>query len=348
MSTPTIRPKDTPSTANFFNDKEGFFGPVMGYFARHPHKDFVIGTMTGFTEVAIDQPLVSIKNALQKHMGDVQDKSKSNPSLWKSLSVRQLYAGAGANAAGMGLITGVQMGVIGFARKKLAGERDVKDLTTAEKVGTSLLGGLAAAPIASSSELLMDAHRESVKRYEANAKKGVKPTYITTTKELWKLHNYRMFSLGLFQTAIRDMKFTFAYDVLGSYFAAQLKENVRFKAFVEKQEAVPLDVVALLFGGAFAGAIGATVSHPFDTWKTQRQSGMKTKFWPHGLRNMARKSIRLAQRTGRWDRAAIRLFRKIVAEPYKGFGPRFTRVVMAVALFNLVPWAVNEQLKKYK
>jgi hypothetical protein len=241
------------------------------------------------------------------------------------LSIKQLYGGALANGIGMSFITGVQMGVFGWVREKLAGERAVESLSTRENLFASLVAGFAASPFASWSEMLMDKYRENVKRYEGQGRQGSRPTYVIATQELWQQHRWRLMTLGLPMTICRDMGFTAAYAAVGPYFAGCLKTNDSFTSAVTKQNVVPLNLVATILGSVFAGVLGATVTHPFDTWKTQQQGGLKANFWPQG-----------------------QLWRTVLAESYKGFGPRSTRVVSAVTLLNLVQWVVEEQLKRYK
>src|SRR5262249_39224985 len=141
--------------------------------------------------------LVTAKNILQKRIRAVKDKSNHAPSIWKSLTLRQLYGGALANGIGMSLITGVQMGSIGWTKQMLACGRDLQSLSDIEKLFAALVGGLLAAPFASSSEMLMDKYRENVKRYEEQAKQGVRPTYWKATTELWQQYRWRTLTLGL-------------------------------------------------------------------------------------------------------------------------------------------------------
>jgi hypothetical protein len=279
--------------------------------------------MAGAMEVAVDQPLVTFKNILQKRVRVIQEKHQQQPPLWKELSLKQLYGGAFANGIGMSFITGVQMGVIGWVKERLAQGREVETLSASENLLASLVAGGAAAPIASWSEMLMDKYRENVKRYEGEGRQGSRPTYVKATQELWQQHRWRMMTLGLPMTICRDMGFTAAYAAVGPYFAERLKENSTFTSAVTKQNVVPLNMVATIVGSVFAGVLGATITHPFDTRKTQQQGGLKA------------------------TAVMGKLWRAVLAESYRGFGPRATRVVSAVTLLNMVQWSVEEQLKKY-
>jgi hypothetical protein len=329
-------------------DKGSHFYSVMQTLVYSPYKNFVIGLFAGGLEVAVDQPLVTLKNILQKRVRTVQAANHSSqPSLWKSLSLRQLYAGAGANAIGMSMITGMQMWAFGCAQKMLAGKKEVKDLTPFQNLFAACFGGTAAAPFASWSEMVMDKYRENVKSYEEKGKKGIKPTYAVATKELWKQYSWRLAYLGMVPTVCREIGFTAAYTAIGPYFGIRLKENTFFHNVASRQQLFPVDLVAAIVGGVFAGMFGAAVTHPFDTWKTRRQGGMKVDFWPQGVNTIFHTSMQIGYQTGKWNQAMVQLFHALLSEPYKGFGPRFTRMVSAVTLLSLVNWAFNEHLKQY-
>lgn len=350
MFSPSEGPKNKSWSWNSFFEQGSYVSTTLTAWAQSPCKDLIKGIVSGATEVAVDQPLVSIKNILQKRIRSVQVESQQAPaaSIWKSLSVRQLYAGALANGAGMSLITGVQMGSVGLTKDALLSRRETKTLSHVENLFASLMGGLAAAPIASWSEMLMDKYRENVKRFEELGKKGHRPTYVNAMKELWHQYRWRTFSLGLVPTICRDMGFVATYAVIGPHFAGILMDNSVFKSVVNRQQVVPLDLTATVVGSVFAGVLGATVTHPFDTWKTQCQGGMKRVFWPQGVRKITSDSFELGRKTGRMDRALVQLCSELLSEPFKGFSARFTRVVSAVTLLNLMNWYIERQLSRYK
>ncbi len=348
MSIPPVKPKDNSLALNPFFEKGSFLHGAMTSLASSPYKDVIKGIFSGAIEVAVDQPLVTFKNILQKRMRTVQNKSQHAPSIWKSLSLRQLYGGALVNGTGMSIIIGVQMGAIGWTKQKLAHGRNPESLSDLEKLFASIVGGLVAAPIASWSEMLMDKQRENVRRYEEQAKKGIRPTYWKATTELWQQYGRRTLTLGLIPTILREMPFTASYAAGGPYFAACLQKNDSFKFIASQQQIIPLNLIATIVGSAFAGALGATLTQPFDTWKTQCQGGMKTVFWPQGIRTIMKNSLQTSHQTGRVDQALGELFHHLLAEPYKGFGPRFTRVVSAVILLNLLSWSFEEHVKQYQ
>lgn len=349
MSNPSVEPKGHSSFCHSFFDKGSYFYSGMQYLSHNPYKNFLIGVFAGAVEVGVDQPLVSLKNILQKRVrGVIQVPNQTQqPSLWKSLSIRQLYAGGGANAFGMSWITGTQMLAFGSVQKLLAGEKDIKSLSPIQNLIAACAGGTAAAPFASWSEMIMDKYRESVKSYEEKNKKGIRPTYVIATKELWKQYGWQLFHVGMVPTICREIGFTAAYTAIGPYFGTQLKTNKIFYTVASQQQIIPVDLVSAIFGGVIAGMIGATVTHPFDTWKTRRQGGLKADFWPQGVGTIVRDSMHLKDQK-QWNQAIKQLFHRLLAEPYKGFAPRFTRVVSAITLLSLINWSFTEHLKKYK
>lgn len=349
MSIPPVRPKDNSSSPSSLFDKGSYFYSAMQTWAYSPYKNFVIGVLAGIMEVAVDQPLVSLKNILQKRVRTVQAPNQaSQHSLWKSVSIRQLYAGAGVNATGTGLITGIQMWGFGLAQRILAGEKETKSLSPFQNLIAACFGGIVAAPFTSWSEMMMDKYRENVKSYEEKGKKGIKPTYVLATSELWKQYGWRLVYLGMIPTVCREIGFTASYTAIGPYFSARLKENNVFYAVASRQQVVPVELIATIVGGVLAGMIGATVTHPFDTWKTRCQGGLKVNFWPQGVRTIVRNSVQMGRQTSQWNVAIRQLFHNLLSEPYQGFAPRFTRVVSAVTLFSLVNWTFNKHLEKYK
>ena len=169
-------------------------------------------------------------------------------------------------------------------------------------------------------------------------------------KELWIQYKGKMFTHGLMGAGLRDMGFTATYAAGGPFFKSLFLNNSYFQIVAGKVQIIPSDLIATICGGVVAGVIGAAATHPFDTWKTQRQAGMKTEFWPGGVRSIVSKSMGMEKgdQKLRLDRASISLFKNLIEEPYKGFGPRCTRVTSAVTLFNLYFTYAEAHLEKYK
>jgi hypothetical protein len=349
MPTPPVGPKNTPpSIPPSLFDKEPYTY-FMTTLAQSPFKDLTKGIFLGWIEVGIDQPLVSATKIVQRR---IQDPTSSATPFWKTLSVRQLYGGALANGTGMSLITGMQISTIGWTKQLLAQGKDASSLSLWQQVFASSIGAIAASPFASFSELVMDKYRDSIKRYEEQDKKGTRPTYARVTREA-----LRYKTCGLSQTIGRDAGFVVAYDSLAPYFTTLLLDHASCKSYMSQQQIVPVDLVATIVGSVFAGVLGITLTHPLDTWKTQRQAGLKTVFWPRGISPILAESFQLMHHdrrieVARLDRrisdAVVYLFKNLTAEPYKGFSFRFMRGVSAVTIFNVVGWYFESTLAKYQ
>src|SRR5207248_570608 len=120
-----------------------------------------------------------------------------------------------------------------------------------------------------------------------------------------------------------------------------LCQNEQFKALVPQRF---LFLFSNIIGGMIAGGIGTFVTHPFDTWKTRCQAGMPVNFWPQEFHFILRKSLR---KEG-LDPSLLDLFKNLLVDPYKGFIPRCTRVVAAVAFLNLFNASAEKYLEQYK
>jgi hypothetical protein len=353
MSIPPVSQKNESSAATPSFENGSYYSLMMTRLAHSPLKDLVKGILAGWAEVGIDQPLVTATRMAQRRL---RESTTSSTSFWKTLTFRQLYGGALANGTGMSLITGVQMWTIGAMKKVLTQGNDTQSLSMWQKLFVSSTGAIAASPLASVSEMLMDKYRENVKHYEEKGKKGIRPTYVSAIKELYKTYGIRMFTRGLGQTIGRDAGFVAAYDSLAPYFKGLLMENPVFKVIVSQQNLMPQELVATIGGSVVGGVIGVTLTHPLDTWKTRNQAGMKTLFWPRGVLSIFNESFQL-MRYERNDRASLNrriaqatvyLFKNLMAEPYKGFSFRFMRGVSAVTIFNVVGFYFDRYFAKYQ
>lgn len=336
MSIPPVNPKTSNSS-----DEKKFYSPYLVALTQSPFKGLVKGITAGWTEVAVNQPLVCLTRIVQRRMSETQ---ASSESLWKTLSIRQLYAGALANGTGMSFITGVQMWTIGWAKQRLAQGENPHTHSLWQNLSASSLGAMAASPFASWSELIMDRYRDAVKRYEKQGKQGPSPTYATTTRELWKAYRLRMCTLGLGCTTGRDIGFVVSYDSLTQHFKELFMRNKTFREQASRQNVMPVDLVATIAGSIFAGVIGITVTHPLDTRKTRIQAGIPALFWPQGIGAIVQESRKKASQDRRIFSATIYLFKNLMAEPYKGYRFRLARGVSAVTIFNVVGWQFERRL----
>ncbi|MCE5318115.1 MAG: MC/SLC25 family protein [Parachlamydia sp.] len=214
----------------------------------------LVGMASGVLEVAVDQPLVTLKNELQKG-------GKLN------FSARVLYGGFSANATGMALVTAVQAGV----NNALKGWWQNRSTDGAEALNfaSASLAGATSALVACPSELLMDRQRENEKAYEEARHKGQapqRPTYSRTVTELTREWGLAGLYRGLFPTMVRDSGFTVAYAAGAPYLKERLRPYLG-------------EWMATAVSGATAGVVGALVTHPFDTLKTWRQAGLAHEVW---------------------------------------------------------------------
>lgn len=318
--------------------KEDFFySRYMKKIAESPRKELAIGLVGGFLEVGIDQPLVSIKNIFQKQMNGTSGRWSS---ISAALSFRQLYGGSMANALGTSLLIGIQMESFSKMQKFLSKGKDPSTLSNMQNLFASTVGGIAASPAASWSEMLMDKFRENIHAYEKNGKQGKKPTYPAAMSELKKLFGKGVFMRGMAPTIGREIGFTAAYTTGGPYFTEAINRDQHFKSIVPEKFRF---LASNILGGLIAGVLGAAATHPFDTWKTLYQAGMKVDFWPEGIMSILRKS--LAIKPAR--QSIIYLVKNLTAEPYKGFSPRCIRVAAAVAFLTSFNASAENYLKKF-
>lgn len=206
----------------------------------------LVGMASGVLEVVVDQPLVTLKNELQK--GGKLD-----------FSARVLYGGFSANAAGMALVTAVQAGV----NNALKGWWHPSE---ALNFASASLAGAASALVACPSELVMDRQRENEKRQASP-----RPTYSRTVTELVREWGLPGLYRGLLPTMVRDSGFTVAYAAGAPYLKEKLKPYLG-------------EWMATAVSGATAGVAGALATHPFDTLKTWRQAGLAHDVWQGTLK----------------------------------------------------------------
>lgn len=220
-----------------------------------PSESTLVGTVTGVLEVAVDQPLVTLKNELQKG-------GKLN------FSARVLYGGFSANACGMALVTAVQAGVNNVLKNWFLNSRSgYHEMLNFASAGTA---GALSALVACPSELLMDRQREKEKAYAKAKGRTQRPTYSRTVLELAGTEGWTALYRGLLPTMVRDSGFTVAYAAGTPYLKERLKPYLG-------------EWMATAVSGATAGVLGALVTHPFDTWKTWSQAGLSKAVWQGSL-----------------------------------------------------------------
>lgn len=137
-----------------------------------------------------------------------------------------------------------------------------------------------------------------------------------TAKELWKKHGKASLSRGMLPLCLRDGGFTCGYLALGPAIKQYLKQYS--------------DSTMLSMGGCvFAGLLAATVTHPFDRVKTAMQEDLSSK---QGMIGTAR----------------LMLSKGGLAELFKGYIPRTTRVAMAIPIMGTVTEYLQERAASKK
>ena len=198
-------------------------------------QEVVSGSVAGFTEVFVDNPLWTIKTRMQSHQ----------PFSW---SPRVLYRGMLPNAASMVPITAIQMAV------KQAFQNvfflDSPNHTSQHEVVSAYAGGVFAATVACPVEMVMTHMKEGEK---------FTPTARALIKQAGPGHIYSGFTM----TAMRDGFFAVGF------MAAPKVLKPMFRSYVKS------DNQASLFSKVAAGVGAAVVSQAFDTVKTVQQASEK-------------------------------------------------------------------------
>lgn len=214
----------------------------------------VRGSIAGVLEVAIDQPLVTIKN-------DWQQGKKA------SFKLSHLYRGFGVNAGSMAPITAVQMSFYELFKHGLQDENS-QSLPDNKKLLAATLSGSVSAGVSSPSELLMIQQQKN------------KATLGKTMNMVIKVHGPKVFLRGIAPTMFRDGGFTAGYLAGGPALSDK---------FIDAGLPEPLATVA---GGTCAGLIAAGVTHPADTTKTKLQADLAKKYYKNAWDVFTKEGIR--------------------------------------------------------
>lgn len=160
-----------------------------------------IGALCGMTEVILQQPTISIKNAIQQ----------KKPMSFHPLV---LYRGLGINCASIAPITGIQFGVHGFFTSMYQQYQEDNGKVVKMNMGTQLAiagsSGIAAAVIGGPAELLMTVQQRS----------GL--SLGQTLQQLVQHLGLSSLSRGLAVTAFRDMVWCSSYLALGPLISLRL------------------------------------------------------------------------------------------------------------------------------
>lgn len=157
-------------------------------------KDIVVGSLTGISEVTVNQPLVGIKNALQQ----------SQP-----IRPKKLYKGYCVNALSMAPITAMQVCTNSIFQRILSSG---KDLSIKDKILSAFLAGAISSLVSSPSELIMIKQQNHGKNF------------YQTLKNLLKEKKIRSLTRGIVPTAFRDGGFSTGYLALSQIISKELEK----------------------------------------------------------------------------------------------------------------------------
>jgi len=200
-------------------------------------KDSIIGCVAGVAEVAVDQPLVYIKNMVQQGK-----KITLNPLIW--------WRGAGVNAASLAPITAMQVATTNALLKGLNNKQPSGAEQTAAAFTAGALSGLVSGPA------------ENVMLHQQNSGN----TVYNTTKTLLQTHGMRGLYRGVTPAMLRDGGFTAGYMGLLPMLKKQLEKHTSMN-----------EPTATLASGVGSGLVVGVVTHPFDRVKTYMQATLSEK-----------------------------------------------------------------------
>lgn len=198
----------------------------------------VIGGLSGIVEVAVNQPTVAWKNALQQ--------SRPLP-----FAPREMYRGVGINAMSIAPITAVQFAANAALVKFVTGDNPANNLSDGARIAVAGAAGASSALVSTPAELIM------IRQQRMQA------PFFQTAKEALREAPYR----GLTLTAARESIFTAGYLGLAPVLGDKLAEAVSTDG--------SKPTWARTLGSIVAGVFAGTASHAFDTLKTAVQGAVK-------------------------------------------------------------------------
>lgn len=209
-------------------------------------KSIAIGSVSGMTEVMVDQPLITIKNYLIER--------RTNPDAKVPCTIKDFYRGFNANMLGMVPTTAMQM----LAYDKVNSLFEEEEKTSYQSWAAVSASGVAGAIPASPIELvIIRQNKDQIPLSKA-------------LKSIVQEHGVsKLVGRGFVATALRDTGFT--KGMLEGHPWA--KEQL-----VTSFPSIP-NSAASLIAGSGVGAAVAVITHPFDTIKYKQQSFAARSIW---------------------------------------------------------------------
>ncbi|BBN00156.1 hypothetical protein MPTK1_1g26850 [Marchantia polymorpha subsp. ruderalis] len=201
----------------------------------NPVESAGVGALSGIIEVVLQQPSVSVKNA-------IQDKKPI------SFNPRVLYRGLSVNAGSIAPVSAVQFGVNSFLEKSLS-----TPASTVQKGVIAGIAGMVSAFCSGPAELIMIQQQ----RTGLNLIKQIQ----TVNRKYGALCFFR----GLPPTLVREGFFTAAYLDVNPLLQEKFQAAASFK---DRQ------TLATVLAAVVSGSLSTFITHPFDTIKTRMQANL--------------------------------------------------------------------------
>lgn len=247
-------------------------------------QNIFVGSISGMSAVSLIQPMIYFKNLQQSRVA--QEGRSVTPFKGFEKNPRVWYRGVGVFAASFAPTVAIQ--------------------TTAKGIFSNVWDPLVAASVAGMISAIAVCPAEGIMIQQQNTGKS----FWETAKHVGSTYGVRGFFRGFVPTAIREGVFTTAY--LGA--TPIMKEKIR--AFGVNEW------VAQGIAGTGVGVVAAAISHPFDTFKTQKQGDF---------------SMQKSMITAIFEKSA-----------FAGFWWRVAMVVTATTVIPFVQEKLNSTIERYK
>lgn len=264
-------------------------------------KALTVGAISGCAEVVMDQPLIAIKNLLQ-----LPKEKRRQIELNRKTFLPTVYRGLGANLAGMGPATALQMLFERILKRLIKSDDFEAKLSRASAAGA--LSALAATPI----ELV---------RVQQQLMKCSAPT---TMKAIAQTGGLASFYRAFWLVAAREGLWTPAYYTISPFLAQKLED----KGYNRK--------AGTLVGGSLTGILVAALTQPFDTIETVLQTDYK-KAELKGVRDAVRAICSEIDEKSKKPGGVRKL--------WKGLEPRAARAAIAIPFLAYMTEFLKNQME---
>ncbi len=276
-------------------------------------KALMAGAGAGCIEVIVDQPLITIKNLLQ-----LPKEKRQQIELNRKTLLPTLYRGLGANLAGMGPATALQIGFETALKGWIKGNDLEAQLLRASTAGA--FSAVAATPI----ELVI---------VQQQLMKCSAATAIKTIARNGGLSSF--YRAGLL-VAAREGLWTPAYFTVYPIIAQMVEATAQPLVAKVTDEASVSKTAGAVGGGIVTGVLVAVLTHPFDTIKTVLQADY-TKAELKGAVDAVKAICSEVDEKTKEPGGMLNL--------WKGVKPRATRAAIAIPLMMYVAGQLKKQME---